>query len=234
MKALILAGGEGRRLRPLTNDRPKPMIEVAGKPIIQWQIEWMKGHGINSFVISVGYMSDVLTRHFGTGSMLGVDISFIVEDEPLGTGGGIKNAKSILKDEEFFVATNGDVITNLDLGRMVGSSKELFTMALTPLVSTYGIVEMEKEKIVGFEEKPKIKDRWMNAGIYVMRKDVFDYLPDNGSLEKETFPKIAAKGMVDGMQFPESYWRSVDNFKDFEEVSADLKEGRIYGPVQKG
>src|SRR5271156_5070305 len=110
MKALILAGGEGKRLRPLTNDKPKPLLEVGGKPIIEWQIEWMKGYGVDYFVISAGYMKEKLIEYLGTGAKLGVDINFVVENEPLGTAGAIKSAVGILGREEKFVVTNGDII----------------------------------------------------------------------------------------------------------------------------
>lgn len=228
MKAVILAGGEGRRLRPLTNDRPKPMLEVAGKPIIEWQIEWMKSYGINSFVIVAGYMKDKLIEYLNTGAKLGVDISFEVEDAPLGTGGALKSTKEMLTKEDKFIVANSDIITNFDLSKLVAASNSVATISLVPLRSSFGIVDTEGVKVVGFREKPLIKDHWLNAGIYVMKREIFDYLPDKGSLETETFPKLASLGSIEAMKFDNIYWRSIDSFKDFEETGADLANKSVY------
>ncbi len=229
MKALILAGGEGKRLRPLTNDRPKPLLEVGGKAIIDWQIEWMKKYGINSFVVTVGYMKDKIVEHLGTGARFGVEVSFAVEDEPLGTGGAIKGARGALGEGENFVVANGDIITNLNLGTLIGSAnKSRSAIALTPLRSGYGIVETDGTKVVGFREKPIIKDCWLNAGIYVMAPSVFDFLPDKGSVEMVTFPKLVELGTLNAVKFGDVYWKSIDSFKDFEETGADLAKGVVF------
>ncbi len=229
MRALILAGGEGRRLRPLTNDKPKPMLEMAGKPIIEWEIEWMKEYGIRSFVVSGGYMKDKLVSYLGTGARFGVDMDFVVEDEPLGTGGAIKNVESVMKKEDLFVVANGDIITNFDLGRLINEHKHTATISLAPLRSSYGIVDTDGTRVVGFREKPIIKNTWLNAGIYVMSRDVFDYLPNNGSVENITFPKLAKEGLLDCVKFENVYWKSIDNFKDYEETTADLSSGIVFG-----
>jgi mannose-1-phosphate guanylyltransferase len=228
LKALILAGGEGRRLRPLTNDKPKPLIELGGKPIIEWQIEWMKKYGIGSFVISAGYMKDKLIEYLGNGSKLAVDIEFVIEDEPLGTGGAIKNCEGPLSSEQNFVVANGDIITNFNLGSLINLHKDAATISLTPLKSTYGIVDTDGNKVVGFREKPLIKDHWLNAGIYVMSKSIFEYLPKKGSLEQETFPVLASKGLLNAMKFNDVYWISVDTFKEVENTSSDLSNGFVY------
>jgi mannose-1-phosphate guanylyltransferase len=228
MKALILAGGEGRRLRPMTNDRPKPLLEVGGRPIIEWQIEWMKKYGINEFVISGGYMKEKLIERLGTGVKYGVDISFVFEDEPLGTGGAIKNVQSAMKGEDRFIVANGDIITNLDLGTLIASHSGIATISLTPLTSPYGIVETDDNKVTGFKEKPTIKDHWLNAGMYVMSSSVFDHLPAKGSVENVTFPELSKAGQLYCVKFDSVYWRSIDNFKDFEEANADLAKGIVF------
>jgi NDP-sugar pyrophosphorylase family protein len=228
MKALILAGGEGRRLRPLTNDKPKPLLDVGGKPIIEWQIEWMKKYDIKEFVISGGYMKEKLIESLGTGAKFGVEISFVFEDEPLGTGGGIKNVESAMKGEDLFVVVNGDIITNLDLGNLVSSHSGIATISLTPLTSPYGIVETVANKVVGFREKPTIKDHWLNAGVYVMSSGVFEHLPNIGSVENITFPSLARLGLLYCVKYDHVYWRSIDNFKDFEEANTDLTNGVVF------
>jgi NDP-sugar pyrophosphorylase family protein len=228
MKAIILAGGEGRRLRPLTNDRPKSLLEVGGKPIIEWQIEWMKRYKVNSFVVSAGYMKDMLITYLGTGSKLGIELSFVVENAPLGTGGAIKYAASALGKDEKFVVANGDIITNLDLGVLISSCKDVASVSLSPLKSTFGILDTEGNKVVGFREKPVLKEYWLNAGIYVMTSKIFDYLPNKGSLEYDVFPLLAKEGLLDCVKYDDSYWRSVDTLKDFEEVGVDLNNNLVY------
>lgn len=229
MKALILAGGEGRRLRPLTNDRPKPLLEVGGKPIIEWQVMWLKKYGVDSIVVSAGYLKEKLIEHLGTGSRLGIDVNFEIENEPMGTGGAIKGAKGSLKGESRFIVTNGDIITNLDLDKLIAAHAGVSTISLVPLRSPFGIVDTDDSKVVGFMEKPIIKDYWLNAGVYVMSDRVFDYLPDKGSLELVTFPRLANEGVLNCIKFDNIYWRSVDSFKDFEEVSTDLNNNSVFG-----
>jgi len=228
MKALILAGGEGKRLRPLTNDKPKPLIEVGGKPIIEWQIEWMKRYGVDCFIISAGYMKERLIEYLGTGAKFRTEINFVVENEPLGTAGAIKNAIDILRKEEKFVVANGDIITNLDLGRLISANKTECTISLVPFKSPFGIVDTEGEVVVGFREKPLIKDHWISAGIYVMSKSVFDYLPEKGSVELETFPKLAVERKIENLKFSDVYWKSVDSFKDFDDVNFALSNNLVY------
>jgi mannose-1-phosphate guanylyltransferase len=224
MKAVILAGGEGRRLRPLTDDRPKPLLEIGGKPIIEWQIMWMKHFGFDSFTILAGYMKDKLVTRLGTGSKLGVDINFSIEEEPLGTGGAIKGIENTFRKEEKFLIANGDIITNIDLGRLFDLGGSVCNIALVPLKSTFGVVNTNMEKVVGFEEKPIIKEHWLNAGMYIASNRIFDYLPNKGSIEKETFPKLAAAGLLNSVKFDNNYWRSIDSYKDFEEANSDLEE----------
>ncbi|MEM1775262.1 MAG: nucleotidyltransferase family protein, partial [Desulfurococcaceae archaeon] len=114
MLAAILAGGLGKRLRPYTDDLPKPMIQVADRPILEWQILWLKKYGIREIVLLVGYRKEKIIEYFGSGSKLGVKITYVVEDDPLGTGGAIKNAEHVLSKDEVFLVLNGDIITNLN------------------------------------------------------------------------------------------------------------------------
>jgi NDP-sugar pyrophosphorylase family protein len=111
MKAVILAGGYGKRLRPLTDEKPKPMIEVLNIPIIEWQVKWLSKCGIKEFVVCVGYMKEQIIDHIGSGSRLGVKVGYAVEEEPLGTGGALSNAASLLAGQDSFFMLNGDVLT---------------------------------------------------------------------------------------------------------------------------
>ncbi len=228
MKAAILAGGYGKRLRPLTSDRPKPLIEVAGKPIIVWQIEWLKKHGITEIVVLAGYLYSRLIEYLGNGSRFGVRIAYVIEEEPLGTGGALKNAEHVLRREDYFIVLNGDIITNLDPLRLVKTLAEregvIAAIAAVPLRSPYGILKIDEQgHILDFVEKPVLHDYWINAGVYAMKPDVFDYLPDRGDIEKTTFPALAREKKLIALRYQDVFWRSIDTYKDVEEVSKELQ-----------
>ncbi|RLI11641.1 nucleotidyltransferase, partial [Candidatus Bathyarchaeota archaeon] len=192
LKALILAGGRGKRLRPYTEHVPKVMVEVAGKPILFWQIEWLKAHGVRDIILCVGYLREVIMERVGDGSGLGVSIHYAVEEEPLGTGGGLKNARDFVENEEFFLAMNGDVITDLNPLKLVDKAREGYigAIALVQLPSPYGVVITEPDgRVVEFVEKPLLRDYWINAGIYCLTPEALDYLPDKGDLERVGFPE---------------------------------------------
>ncbi len=227
MKAVILAGGHGKRLRPLTDDRPKPMVEVGGKPIIEWQIKWLKSHGVRSFVVLVNYMRERLMDHLGDGQKFGIDVDFSIEDGPLGTGGALKNAEHFLSSEDKFIMVNGDLVTNINVKNLKLGKDDVAALSLVPLKSPYGIIQTRGEKITRFDEKPILHDYWINAGIYLMSKEIFEYLPEKGDMEKTAFPKLAEGNRLGGIKFSDSYWRSVDNIKDLEEVGKDLEENRV-------
>ncbi|MEM2006181.1 MAG: nucleotidyltransferase family protein [Sulfolobales archaeon] len=226
MKAAIIAGGLGKRLRPLTEDRPKPLVEVAGKPIIEWQIEWLKQCGVSSFVVLAGYYREKLIDFLGSGSRFGVHVAYVIEDEPLGTGGAIKNAESVIGSDTF-IAVNGDVVTNIPVGELVKYLNDLrdavAAIALVPLRSPYGIVELDRTgRVVSFREKPVLEEYLINAGVYVMKPEIFEYLPSKGDVERDTFPKLAAEGRLAGRVFRGYYWRSIDTIKDVEEASHEI------------
>jgi len=226
-KVVILAGGFGKRLRPLTIDKPKPLVEVAGRPIIEWQILHFKSLGYRDFVILAGYKWEKLVEHLGSGRRLGVRIAYVVEDEPLGTGGAIKNAQHLLEGEDVFFVLNGDVITNLDARviaeKLLGSGL-VGAVALVPLRSPYGIVEVDEEdRITRFIEKPTL-DYWINAGVYALTPRVFDWLPEKGDIERQGFPQLAERKQLLGVRFSNVYWRSIDTVKDVEEATRQLQE----------
>ena len=228
--ALILAGGYGKRLRPLTDDRPKPLVEVAGRPIIAWQIDWLKDNGIANIVVLAGYHKEKIIEYLGSGSKLGVSVSYVVEDEPLGTGGAIRNARLTYSSQDAFVVVNGDIITNVDVKPLFealnSNSDAVAAMALVQLKSPYGIVEVDDSgRIKAFKEKPVLGDYWINAGVYVMRPSIVDHLPEKGDVERTTFPRLASEGRLLAVKYTldKFYWRSIDTFKDLEEASEELK-----------
>ncbi len=227
--ALILAGGFGKRLRPLTETVPKPLLEVAGKPVIVHQLEWLKYYGIKDVVLLAGYLKEKLIEALGSGARYQVRITYVVEDSPLGTGGAIRNAAHIIEREDVVIVVNGDVLTNIDPLKLISvleNSDAIASIAAVPLRSPYGILELEDSAIVGFREKPFIHDYWINAGVYAFKRNILKYLPERGDIEKTTFPKLALERRLLAVKYevPPYYWRSIDTHKDLEEASKELTE----------
>ncbi|MGC8629063.1 MAG: nucleotidyltransferase family protein [Candidatus Micrarchaeia archaeon] len=227
MKAAILAGGYGKRLRPLTDTIPKPLIPILGKPILSWQLDWLKANGIKSVVLLTGYLHDGLIKAAkGLAATKKMDIEYTIEKTPLGTGGALRLAEKLLQEEENFLLINGDVLTNLSIHKMT-LGNNVATMALVPLRTSFGIAELKGDKIIGFREKPILKEHWMNAGVYLLSSGIFDYLPSKGDLEKTAFNALSWKGLLKGVKFDSVYWRSIDSHKDLEEVAKDLKKIKL-------
>ena len=219
MKAIILAGGRGKRLRPITDYVPKPLIPIKNIPIIEWQIKYLKKFGIDEVIICTGYKQEMIENYLDM-KKLGVNITFSIEKTPLGTGGAIKKAGKKIKDKSFFVI-NGDTITNIDLKKMLRKQNSI---AAIELRTKFGILETNDDKIINFKEKKEISDLWMNAGIYHLQKDILKDLPNKGDIEKTTFPKYAKKGTLNIVKFRNVKWYSVDSFKDMEECSLEVEK----------
>ncbi len=229
MYALIIAGGEGERLRPLTDDRPKSMVPVGGRPMVERQLEWLRENGVTDAIFLCGYKADVLQTHVGDGSSFGVRVQYSVETEPLGRGGALKQGFALVpKGEETIIACNGDILTDQTLAEMIAfheARAASATVMLTPLKSQYGVVGVgEDGRITSFREKP-VLPYWINAGIYVLSRSFFALLPDKGDHETETFPALADEGKLLGFK-SEAYWRPVDSIKDVSEAEKELAAGR--------
>lgn len=227
MYALIIAGGQGERLRPLTTDRPKPMVPVAGRPILEHQIEWLQRQGVTNVILLCGYRSDVIREHFGDGSNHGVRIEYSIEEDPLGRGGALRKGSALLPEEEqFVIATNGDILTDQQLSPIVQRHRQkeaTATVMLTPLRSPFGVVKVARDsRIVAFDEKP-VLPYWINAGVYVLAREFFDLLPARGDHEVSTFPELSGRGKLYGYK-SKAYWRAVDSFKDLTAAESELKE----------
>jgi mannose-1-phosphate guanylyltransferase len=230
VKALILAGGKGLRLRPLTDDKPKPLVAVAGKPIAEWQLDWLRANiALDEAIFLCGWKWERLKEHFGD-DYHGVKIRYSVEDTPLGTGGALRKAilDSGMGDEDV-VMLNGDIVTELRLADMISAQdaaegKATITILLVPYKSRFGIVHMDGQRFVtSFEEKPVFHDIWINGGIYVGNAErLLADLPDRGDIERATFPRLASAGRV--MAYPyEGFWSLIDSVKDISEVEAEFK-----------
>jgi mannose-1-phosphate guanylyltransferase len=227
MKTVILAGGFGKRLKPLTDTRPKPMIEVLNIPIIEWQIRWLRRFGIKDFIICAGYMKEMIVDHIGNGAMFDSRIEYSFEEKALGTGGALLNAKELLSNQGSFFVLNGDILTELDPNKLLNIANSN-VLAVVPLRSPFGVVELnEKSQVRGFIEKPQILDKWINAGLYLFTEEVFRYLPVEGNIEVTALPELAKEGRLQAVRYRDVFWRSIDSHKDIEEASEEIREANL-------
>lgn len=229
MYAIVLAGGKGERLRPFTEDRPKAMVEIMGIPILGYQLQWLQAQGVTDLIIASGYRHEVIENYFGKGERLGLRITHSIEQTPLGCGGALRAALShVPAKQDVLLATNGDVITNIPLAPLLNahrSGRALATVMLQPLVSPYGIVEVdEDDRVKAFREKPELP-YWINAGVYALSPAIRELLPERGDHETTTFPALAREGRLGAFR-TQGYWRSVDTVKDVNEVAAEF-QGRL-------
>lgn len=218
MKTIILAGGRGKRLRPITDYVPKPLVPLNNIPIIEWQIKYLKKYGVKEIIICTGYKAEMIENFLAMKNNLGVKIKFSIEKTPLGTGGAIKQAGLLIKDKSFFVL-NGDTITNINLNQL---AKKQNSIASIELKTKFGTIETKDDKVTKFNEKKEISDLWMNAGIYHLQKEILKDLPNKGDIEKTVFPDYAKKGKLTTVKFKNVMWCSIDSFKDIEECSSEL------------
>jgi NDP-sugar pyrophosphorylase family protein len=224
--AFVLAGGKGERLRPLTDDRPKPMVEVAGAPILVHHLNWLRDNGIERAVVLTGYLHEVIDDYFATPRIDGLTVDCIAEDRPLGRGGAFKNGfEQSGCTDSLVIATNGDVITEqpiAPLAELHTTSEALVTILLTQLVSPYGIVGVDDTgKVSSFVEKPPLP-YWINAGVYLIDSTVFARFPAEGDHETSTFPELAEQGRIAGYQ-SDAFWSSVESPKDLREAHDRLQ-----------
>jgi len=223
--AIILAGGRGTRLKPLTDYIPKPLIPINNKPIIEWQIRYLRKFGVDQIIICTGYKTGQIEDYLERRSNFGAKIRFSVEKKPLGTGGAIKKAAKMIRGNSFLVL-NGDIVTNIDIRQMY---KKKNSIALIELKTKYGTVSIHNDKITEFREKKSVPDVWMNAGIYHLDRDIIPKLPAVGAIEKTTFLRYAKDGNLNGIKFKDPFWFSIDSHKDLEDCSETLRLKKYRG-----
>ena len=203
MRAVVLAGGEGTRLRPLTYTTPKPLLPIANRPFLEHQLAWLAGHGIDEVVLSLGYRPDAFDGRFPGGTFAGIGLRYAVEPEPLGTAGAIRFAADDLSER--LLVCNGDVLTDLDVSALLRFHEDRgaeATIALTRVEdpSAFGVVPTDDDgRVLGFIEKPPLGEAptdWINAGTYVLEPSVLGGIPGGRavSIERETFPGVLERG----------------------------------------
>jgi len=227
--AVILSGGEGLRLRPITHDVPKGLVKVGGRPLLDWVVEWLQQNGVTELVIGVAHLKEKIMRHFGGGEKFGVDIRYSVHTVEGGTGEGFRLAISRYVDSASFFALNGDQITNLRLDRLYNHHREASSLASIAVVHPrlpFGLVNLDQKGFCkGFVEKPVLNDSFCSMGIYVFDREVLKYLPERGDLERTTFPKLAHMNKLRAFKHNGSFI-TVNSLRELEEADAALKRGQ--------
>jgi mannose-1-phosphate guanylyltransferase len=238
VQAVILVGGEGTRLRPLTSTVPKPVVPLVDRPFIVYMLEWLKRHGVEDVILSCGFLATSVRNVLGDGSQLGLRLRFVEEPEPRGTAGALKYAESFL--DERFLMLNGDVLTDIDLTAQLAqheATDAVGTLALVPVPdpSSYGLVRLQGDNAVKeFLEKPsadQIDTNLISAGAYVLERSIVDMIePDrNVSIEREIWPRLVGQGLYG---FPaDAYWLDIGTPDRYLQGTFDIIEGNVQTDV---
>ncbi|MDO8587781.1 MAG: NDP-sugar synthase [Armatimonadota bacterium] len=248
MKGVIIAGGPGTRLRPLTYIRPKPIVPVVNKPFLEYQVDLLKRHGISDIIFCTNYMAEMIEAHFGDGSAHGVRMSYVIEENPLGTAGAVKNAEPLFKGDTLLVF-NGDVLTDFDLSAIIDfHKKRKATVTLTlmgvPSPSPYGvIITDEQQRVLEFREpseevkkmlarNPNVEHTgtdYINAGTYVIESSIFEQIPADVpySFERQLFPSLLAGGAPVYGYAAEGYWLDIGRPQQYMEAHRAVLAGSV-------
>jgi mannose-1-phosphate guanylyltransferase len=239
VQAVILVGGEGTRLRPLTSTVPKPVVPLVDRPFLAYMLEWLKRHGIEDIVLAMGYLPTAVRNVLGDGSAYGVRLRYVEEPDPRGTAGALKFAESLL--EERFLMLNGDVLSDIDLSAQIAQHEATGatgTLALVPVEdpSAYGLVRLDEDNAVReFVEKPssdQIDTNLISAGAYVLERSILDLVPPdkNVSIEREIWPQLVGAGLYG---FPaDAYWLDIGTPERYLQGTFDIIEGNVKTAVR--
>jgi mannose-1-phosphate guanylyltransferase len=239
VQALILAGGEGTRLRPLTSTVPKPVVQLVDRPFISYMIEWRRSHGVDDVILACGFMADGVRAVLGDGSSLGVRLRYVEEPTPLGTGGALKYAEDLLADRFFML--NGDVLTDIDLTAQLAQHEATgaqATLALYPVddPTAYGLVRRRPDHSVReFVEKPnpeEIDTHLINAGAYILERAVLGEMAPAGSrisIERDLFPRLVDRGLYG--YAASGYWMDIGTPQRYLQATWDILETEVHTRV---
>jgi mannose-1-phosphate guanylyltransferase len=241
LQAVVLVGGEGTRLRPLTFGTPKPMVPIFGVPFLERLLSRLHEAGIDHAILAAGYLPDAIAKHFGDGSRIGVRLTYVIEESPLGTAGALRNVANYITGP-FFVL-NGDIMTSLDLGAMMRYHREKGGLGALHLItvedpSAFGCVVHDQEgRVSSFVEKPprdQAPTNEVNAGTYLLEREVLDRIPAgrNVSIERETFPELLASGLELYAYTTNDYWVDIGRPEHYHTIHRDVLDGRLrLGPL---
>jgi NDP-sugar pyrophosphorylase family protein len=223
--AVILVGGSGLRMRPFTEDMPKCMIPLQGKPLIYWIVSWLKSYGFKHIVMGVAYHKEVVITYLKENPQ-GLKIDFSEHTVEGETGEGFRLAISRFVKDEDFLAMNGDEITSLDLLRLEElhlKSKSVATIAVAPMRSPFGVLQLDGDDIVGFKEKTLLENMPVSIGVYVFNRKILSYIPETGSIERTVFPLLAEKRLLKACRLkPDELWLTINSVKDLSVAEAEF------------
>jgi mannose-1-phosphate guanylyltransferase len=222
--AVVLAGGEGLRLRPFTLDVPKAMVLVAGRPLLEWILIWLRENAIKRVILGVAYRKNEIIEHFRDGRDFDIDIEYSLHSVKGGTAEGFRLAISRFVTDESFLAMNGDELSNISVAkfnRFHLRNSGVATVAVAPLRSPYGVVEIRDKSVARFLEKPIIHSYYVSIGIYAFQRTILDYLPKIGNIEQTTFPRLVRKQLLKAYVH-KGFWSTVNTMKDLRDVEAKL------------
>ncbi len=236
LKAVVMAGGEGTRLRPLTSNQPKPMVSVAGRPCMEHVITLVRDHGIGRIVATLAYMPQIIRGYFGEGSHLGVELDYSVEEVPAGTAGSVKLCEHYL--DEAFLVVSGDAVTDVDLSAVIAFHRRkgaLATLALKRVANPleFGVVITDQDgRIERFLEKPswgEVFSDTINTGIYVLEPEVLEHIGDDQPYDfsKDIFPRLLEAGAPIYGYVADGYWQDIGNIVQYQEANRDALDGRV-------
>ena len=243
VKTILMAGGEGSRLRPLTIGRPKPMVPIVNKSVMAHMLDLLKSHSMTEVIATLRYMGNAIQDFFEDGRALGMEISYSIEESPLGTAGSVKHAAHLLTDT--FLVVSGDALTDFDLEAIVTAHREsgaMATMALThvPDPLEYGVIITDEQgQIVQFLEKPgwsEVLSDTVNTGIYVLEPEVLALIPDNEQFDfsQQLFPLMLEMKLPIFGYIAEGYWCDIGNIEEYRRANADLLNGKVNLPTPIG
>ena len=228
MDAIILCGGLGTRIRTVTKDSyPKTMVQIAGKTILEWEMNWLKKHGVNHVILAVRHLAAYIEEQFGNTyetDFGDISVSYSREQEKLGSGGAVKLAKDFVTSSDVLIM-NGDIITNFNLKSMIekyNQDNKKGSIAIAKMRSPFGIVETkDNDDILAFKEKP-ILDHWIHAGVDIFSDDVLNRFPERGQMEETIFVELTEENQLKAFRIDSKYfWRSIDNPKDLQETERE-------------
>ena len=239
MQAIVLVGGEGTRLRPLTDNVPKPAMTLVDRPFLAYMVEWLGSHGVSEVVLACGFLPDRLREALGDGEHEGVKLTYVTEPEPRGTAGAIRFAAEALGErlEDRFLALNGDLLTELDLAALLRAHEERGARATIGLhqvddAAAFGLVTCDAEgTVLTFTEKTGVAEPGeVNAGAYVLERSVLDLIPAGRavSIETEVFPRLVGDGLC-GLPL-DGYWMDIGTHERYLQATWDILEGRVATP----
>ncbi|MDW8322019.1 MAG: NDP-sugar synthase [Armatimonadota bacterium] len=249
MQGIIIAGGFGTRFRPLTYTRPKPLMPILNRPLLEYQVALLKAHGVTEIVFATNYMAEAIEEHFGDGSRFGVKMRYAQEEQPLGTAGAIRNAAKSLWRQESVAVFNGDIVTDFNLGAIIAlhrrrGARATIALKAVPSPNPYGVIDLDNDgRVLAWREpteeqkkalaaNPNVEQTgwdYINAGFYVLEPEVIESIPEGRavSIEREIYPRMIAQGEGLYGAPAEGYWVDVAGPAHYWKVTNDLLRGRV-------